>query len=105
MDPKGKMAQVRQDLKKLHVHCLHIRHPLIQKFYQKEHLPDFTKGACKIGSDSIPVDSTGCELCAAYGALFPRKPSGRDKSAQLPPGPEMILINEIEFKRGEGPEG
>jgi hypothetical protein len=105
MDPKGKMAQVRQDLKKLHVHCLHIRHPLIQKFYQKEHLPDFTKGACKIGTDSITVDSTGCELCAAYGALFQRKPSGRDKSAQLPPGPEMILINEIEFKRGEGPEG
>jgi hypothetical protein len=93
------MAQARQDLENLDVHCLHIRHPEIQRFYQNKDLPDFTKGACKIGTELVPVDSTRCELCAAYGSLSRRQPSGRDKSAQFLSGPEMALINKIEFDR------
>lgn len=99
---EAKMENLRQRLKEI-AFCLHIRSPMIQQFYRDHELPDFTKGACKNkdGENLVleHVKSTRCDLCAAYGSLSLRQPTGRDKSARFKSGPRMELLNCNEFNR------
>ena len=104
VNPKSEASLLRQRLKK-NASCLHIRNSMIQQFYRDHDLPDFTKQACK-NKDGVldRVTSTRCDLCAAYGSLSLRQPTGRDKSALFKSGPSTELLNLNEFNRKKNPK-